>query len=171
MSAHTFKILFVCSGNSCRSPIAEGLMKIKLPLPYKEQVEVGSAGTLGLYGKPATGLAIQVASEFGADISRHRSQGMSAELVRAADIIFAMSPEHKHHVEWEFPEVRDNVFLLKSFDRRPEETEVDGIDDPIGGSFLVYRQCAEIIESELNRILPRLTQLISEKLDASGQQE
>ncbi len=165
MKKATFDILFVCSGNSCRSPIAEGLMKIKAPEKFRDRVRVASAGTLGLDGHSATDFAIQAAGELGADISRHRSQGVNQDLVRNADIIFAMAREHKDYLEREFPEVRDNVFLLRTFDRPPQETADDSIDDPIGRSLSVYRQCAALIDSELNRILPRLVKLMEEKLD------
>jgi protein-tyrosine phosphatase len=164
MTSETFNILFVCSGNSCRSPMAEGLMKIKLPDGYRERVTVGSAGTLGLHGNPATDFAIHVAGELGADISQHRSQGISEELVKDADIIFAMTPEHQAYLEQAFPEVRDNVFLLKTFDRQPGEEFDEFIDDPIGATLAVYRECARIINEELERILPRLTRLIEEKV-------
>jgi protein-tyrosine phosphatase len=164
MTSETFNILFVCSGNSCRSPIAEGLMKTKLTNEFRERVTVDSAGTLGLDGNPATDFAIHVASELGADISQHRSRGISEELVKDADIIFAMTPEHQAYLEKAFPEVRDNVFLLKTFDRQPGEEFDEFIDDPIGGTLAVYRECARIINEELERILPRLARLIEEKM-------
>ncbi len=164
-----FTILFVCTGNSCRSPIAEGLMKSKLPAELKNKVVIRSAGTLGLNGNPATEFAVAVAKELGADISQHRSQGLSKELVREADVIFAMAPEHKTYVERTYPDVRDNVFLLRSFGRKPEEKHNDRIEDPIGGSLAVYRECGEIIDSELNRILPRLKQLIEDKVTRDGE--
>ncbi len=164
MTSKNFNILFVCSGNSCRSPIAEGLMKIKLPAEYRERVVVRSAGTLGLDGNPATHFAIQVARDLGAEISQHRSQGVSEELVNEADLIFAMTPEHKSYLEKAFPEVRENVFLLKAFDRQHGEEFDEFIDDPIGGTFAVYQECARIIDAELERILPRLTRLIEEKV-------
>ncbi len=162
-----FRILFVCSGNSCRSPIAEGLLKKKLPEELQEKVVVESAGTLGLNGSPATEFAIQVAGQYGADISEHRSQGVSEELVKEADLIFAMAREHQRFLQLHFPEVRENVFLLRTFGREAEDKVSDSIEDPIGGGLEVYQKCAAVIDEELTRILPRLKALIQEKLGHS----
>ncbi|NIR72943.1 threonylcarbamoyl-AMP synthase [candidate division KSB1 bacterium] len=164
MTSKTFNILFVCSGNSCRSPMAEGMLKSKLSSEFQENVAVKSAGTLGLDGNTATDFAVKVAKDFGADISEHRSHGITEELVKEADIIFAMAPEHKIFLQNHYPEFRENVFLLKSFARNPDEKFNDRIEDPIGGSLRVYQKCGEIIDSELERVLPRLKQLIQEKL-------
>ncbi len=164
MSEKKFHILFVCSGNSCRSPMAEGLLKIKLPPELKDKVEIQSAGTLGIYGSPATDFAIMVAQEKGADISQHRSRGLDEEIISKANIIFCMAPEHKEFIARRFPEVLDNVFLLTAFDRKPNENYPVAIEDPIGGSLEVYRKCIDLIDSELNRILPRLVKLIKDKL-------
>lgn len=168
MGSKTFTILFVCSGNSCRSPIAEGLLKSKIRAKYKNSVIVRSAGTLGISGNPATDFAITTASELGANISLHRSQGITENLVKEADVIFAMAPEHKDFLQRHHPDIRENVFLLRSFGRDSEEKVNETIEDPIGGTLTHYRECGELINSELMRILPRLNQLIEEKLRETG---
>ncbi len=165
MNENKFNILFVCSGNSCRSPMAEGVLKSKLPDNLREHVSVASAGTLGIDGAPATEFAIDVAAELGADISEHRSQGITEELAESADILFAMSYEHKDFLEKKFPQVRDNVFLLRSFGRSADERHDDSIDDPIGRSLETYRECCELINDELERIWPRLQTMIEEKIE------
>ena len=165
MSSNTFNILFVCSGNSCRSPMAEGLMKSKISVRFKSAVQVQSAGTLGINGNPATDFAIITASKLGANISQHRSQGLTDKLAKESDLIFAMASEHKNLLNKHYPEIRENVFLLRSFARDPEEKLNRDIADPIGGPLDHYRQCGELINSELQRILPRLNQLIKEKLN------
>ena len=81
--AKKFHILFVCSGNSCRSPIAEALLRARLPEHLQDKANVASAGTLGIEGMPATNYAIRVTEEMGGRLAGHRSQGVSAELVAA----------------------------------------------------------------------------------------
>jgi protein-tyrosine-phosphatase len=147
--------------------MAEGILQSKLPEDLKDKAIVVSAGTLGLDGNPATEFAIAAASQYGADISDHRSQGATDELLQDADIIFAMSSEHKHYLDHYYPEIRENVFLLKTFgrDHDLDEKEIDdSIDDPIGRSLEFYQQCCEVINSELERIMPRLEQMIREYL-------
>lgn len=164
MSEHFFNILFVCSGNSCRSPMAEGLMKSKIPSELQSHVQVASAGTLGIYGSPATPLAIKVMEDQGVDISQHRSQGVTDELLADADLIFAMAIEHVDFLRRYFPNYRENVYLLGSFDRPADDRRDDNINDPIGGDLMIYQECAAIINSELDRILPRVSELIAQKV-------
>ncbi len=167
MNAGKYTILFVCSGNSCRSPMAEGLMKAMIPDELRESVIVKSAGTLGLDGHPATLYAVTTAEELGADISEHRSQGLTQELVDEANIVFAMASNHKKYFEENFPEAKENIFLLKQFDRDKTETADIDIEDPIGRSLKIYRECGREIDEELKRILPRLLELIKATLGKS----
>ena len=127
-------------------------------------MDVQSAGTLGIYGNPATEFAIEAAGRLGADISAHQSQGVTQALVKRADIIFGLAAEHERNLQQQFPEVRDNVFLLRSFDRKLEPGESANIEDPIGRNYETYEECAQVIDNELARILPRLTILIKDKV-------
>jgi len=164
MSSDVFNIVLICSGNSCRSPIAEGLLKRKLPENLRDFVNITSAGTLGINGSPATPFAVQVAQEFGADISHHRSRGLTGELIHESDVIFVLANDHKKILLSHFPELSENIFLLKSFDRNHKKNYDENIYDPIGGSLETYRECAAIINEEINRIWPRLQMLIESKL-------
>ncbi len=159
-----YVILFVCSGNSCRSPMAEGLLESMLPDDIKDKVIVESAGTLGIEGQPATPLAITVSEEFGIDISQHRSRGLDRDLVEEADLILVMAPEHRDFIRRFYPSVQDNVFLLRQFGRDPSDPVDPIIEDPIGGDQEVYRGCIQLIHDELDRVLPTLRDLVVERL-------
>ena len=160
-SDNTYQVLFVCSGNTCRTPIAEGLLKVKLPPHLQREVKVVSCGTLGIEGQPATPNSITVAREKNANTSSHCSQGITEKLVADSDIIFCMAEEHQKYILHHFPAYRDNVFLLRDFGAKQKLDNPD-VFDPIGSSIGVYRECCRIIDTELNRILPYLVDLIDQ---------
>lgn len=166
-SKSKFQILFVCSGNSCRSPLAEGLLRLKLPSRLQDEVEVKSAGTLGIEGSPAARYSVELVQEMGGDISNHRSQSLTEELMRETDLVLAMASEHVDYLHEEFPQYRENVFLLKRFGRAAGEANTDDSDDdifdPVGLSKETYRLCAEIIDEELERIMPTLVSFIQQR--------
>ena len=163
MGNRLFTILFVCSGNSCRSPMAEGMLRAKLPDELLAKVDIKSAGTMGLYGNSATPSAIFAAREKGADISVHSSQGVNRDIISESNIIFCMAQEHVDFIAEYFPEAEQKVYLLKAFDTaNPAMLSNQDIDDPIGGSIDIYRNCADEIDIELERILPRIIELIED---------
>jgi protein-tyrosine-phosphatase len=156
-----YQVLFVCSGNTCRSPIAEGLLNVKLPPHLQSEVKAVSCGTLGLENQPATPNALTVAREKGATLSTHFSLGLTEKLIADSNIIFCMAEEHRRYILHHFPAYRDNVFLLRDFGAKEKLDDPD-IFDPIGSSIGIYRECCRIIDTELNRILPYLVDLIEQ---------
>jgi protein-tyrosine phosphatase len=141
--------------------MAEGILLEKLPGHLKDKVEVTSAGTMGIYGNPATPSAIFAAREKGADISVHSSQGVNRENIIEAHLILCMSLEHVEFIVEYFPEAEQKVHLLKTFDVADADAlDSQEIDDPIGGSIETYRYCADEIDIEIERILPQLLDLI-----------
>ena len=145
--------------------MAEGMMRAKLPDELLNKVDIKSAGTMGLYGNPATPSAIFAAREKGADISVHSSQGVNRDLIIGTDLIFCMAQEHVDFIVEYFPEAERKVHLLKTFEiDNPAALKNQDIDDPIGGSIEIYRNCADEIDIELERILPRIITLIENQI-------
>ena len=105
------KILFVCTGNVCRSPMAEGLLRHMLR--GRNDIQVTSAGLGALEGVGATGAAIEVMAELGIDISSHVSQSLGSELVRQADFILTMTRQHYDAIQALHPAAAEKAFLVR----------------------------------------------------------
>ncbi len=135
------RVLLVCTGNICRSPLAEAIMHRVLHDRGINGVEVGSAGTGAWDGAPASEGAYLVGLERGLDLSGHRAQLLTRELVEQADLILTMARHHRARVDELGGE--GHVFVLGEYaGREGDEAEVS---DPFGGDIDVYRDtCAEL---------------------------
>ena len=148
-------VLFVCTGNICRSPIAEGFFRRLLG--NRKDIEVVSAGVHAVRGQPPSLYAVQVCAEEGADISSLRSQPVTAALVGRATHIFAMTGAHVETIQTLFPRSADKTFLLREFEE-PGTTVWRDVPDPIGLGREVYEDCARIIKNALPSVLAFLEQ-------------
>src|SRR5215470_16822813 len=143
-------ILFVCTGNVCRSPMAEGLFRTAVR--GRGDFCVLSAGVGAIDGQPPSAYAVQALRELGIDISQQRSRMLTADLVNQADYIFGMTHSHIDTVMMLYPSAAEKTFLLREFDETLDQFEKD-ISDPIGGSFEVYLNCRDQIEQGIVSLL------------------
>src|SRR6185295_16394218 len=148
-------ILFVCTGNVCRSPMAEGILRYALQ--GRGDFRVLSAGLGAMEGQPPSAYAIQAVRELGIDISRQRSRMLTPEIVHQADFIFGMTHSHIDTVMLLYPHAAEKTFLLREFDETLDLFEKD-ISDPIGGSYEVYLNCRDQIEQGIVSLLRFLDQ-------------
>jgi protein arginine phosphatase len=149
----TNKVLLVCTGNICRSPLAAALLQRALSERGVEGIDVGSAGTGAWDGAPVSEGAYLVGLERGLDLSGHRARLLTRELVDEADLILTMGRRHRARVEELGGE--GQVFVLGEYaGREGDEAEVS---DPFGGDLEVYRDaCAELeglVDTAVQRIV------------------
>ncbi len=143
-------VLFVCTGNICRSPIAEGLFRRLLG--NRRDIEVASAGVHAVSGQPPSLYAVQVCEEEGVDISGLRSQPLNHALIDRATHIFAMTGAHLETIQMLFPHGGEKSFLIREFEE-PGTTVWRDVPDPIGLGRDVYEVCARTIKNALPSVL------------------
>lgn len=153
-TANRKTVLFVCTGNSCRSVMAEYFLKSVLK--GRDDVEVLSAGT-GVFVKScASSETLNILREHGIEASGHQARAIDPILLRKADLIFTMTRSHRNQVIEMAPQVEPRVYLLKEFVDGPMGMVEPDVPDPIGQTYLEYRQCAEIIKQALHKIVELL---------------
>ena len=148
-------ILFICTGNVCRSPMAEALFR--RAAAGLGEFRVFSAGLGAVDGQPPTAHSVEAMRELGLDISGQRSRMLTTDLVRQADYIFGMTHSHVDAIALLYPPAAEKTFLLREFDDTLEEFEKD-ISDPIGGTYEVYENCRDQIEQGIASLVKFMEQ-------------
>ena len=155
-SIPALRVLFVCTGNTCRSPLAAAALAASLG-PDRERVRVASAGTAAAEGEPANPGSVKVAGEAGIDLSGHRARRLNTALVREADLILVMDAGHAAVVK-ALGGSATQVEVLSEWPA-PGEPELP-VEDPFGGSEEAYEECWRRIRRHVERVVPQVRETL-----------
>ena len=150
-------MLFVCSGNLCRSPMAAEYMRCLLARQGVSQVAVDSAGLLGIEGERAAPESIGLLRESGLDLSGHRSRGIRKSDLGTPGYIVVMTHEHREEFARRFPDHVARTVLIRAFDRGPEPGEgAADLEDPMGRPIAAFRECFQTIRHCVDHLVRHL---------------
>lgn len=168
-----FRIVLICTGNTCRSPMAESILSMLLSAEklggngdmIRTPIQVSSAGVAAGEGMPATPEACAVSEQQGLDLSAHRSRGLTPEMILNADLIVAMEEHHRQAAVRLMPECADRITTLSEL---AGLSSARGVADPIGGDENRYRETFAQLEDLLKRAVPRIVTLTRDRASDPG---
>lgn len=150
------KIMFVCTGNICRSAMAHWLMEKKIKDNNIKDVEIYSCGIFASDGDVATYNATEVMEEYDVNLKKHKATNIRKANIEEMDLILCATMSHKNTILYQYPNLKDKVFTMKEYVHTNEENEDLDIRDPWGYDIETYRFCA----AEIDRCLDELIKLI-----------
>jgi len=146
------KIMFVCSGNICRSPMAHYYMQKRVKdLKLEEKFLISSCGTFAYQGEKSTQNAVVAMKDYQVDLENHRATNIFDTNIVEYDYIITLTMSHKTQIEYNFPKLKDKVFTLKEF--ADEKVMYKDIDDPWGLNLEVYKSCAKEIVENVDKLI------------------
>jgi protein-tyrosine-phosphatase len=151
------KVLFVCTANICRSPMAAEYARHRAAREGLSHLVVESRGLLGIEGSRASEEAVQVLREAGLDLSQHRSRGVRASDLKTSDRILVMALHHLEEIAHRFPGHESRTILLRAFEGGPKPSEgALDVEDPISCPVAFYRGTFEMIRVCVDHLMLHL---------------
>jgi len=151
------KVLFVCDGNICRSPLAAEYLRHRSVHEGLSHIVVDSAGLLGIVGAPAAPLSMLVGQEAGLDLTRHRSRGITASDLTTSDFVVTMTSAQLEALARRFPVGTGKRYLLRAFEYAPDpQGGAPELDDPVAGPVEEYRSAFTVIRNCVDHLILHL---------------
>lgn len=148
------KIMFICTGNICRSAMAHKLMEKKLQDIGRKDIEIYSCGVFAEDRDGSTYNAIETMKEYKVDLTKHRATNIKKSNIQEMDLILCATKSHKYTVVQMYPQLQDKVYTMKEY-VEPQKEDID-IRDPWGYDIEIYRFCAAEIDKCLDKLIKKI---------------